>query len=495
MKLRILYICGLLLTVVLAVGMAGCDITIELPMDLPIELPAFPSTETTVEVTESVTDAMTETVTEAPTEAPTEPPTEAPTEPPHDHRTETWVTVTPPTCAAEGQATGNCDVCGEAMETALPMTEHTYTPTVTPATCTEPGFTRYTCACGHTYDADETQPTGHDLTPAVTPPTCTEPGFTRYTCACGHTYDADETQPLNHANTVSAVVRPTPERDGYTLHTCRDCGHAYEDTPVRYHDIVTGAYTGNTEILMQGVDTSKWNHEYGASSEDIKSLDWAALKAAGVDFVILKTGSTNGIDPAFELDYREAKAAGLLVGAYFYAYSTTPEDTLADADMLVSWLEGKQFDLPIYFDLEETSMMSLGGELLTDLCRLFIGRLWEAGYYGALYTNTEWLYNLLDTAWIKENLDVWYARYTRPLPEGQEGFSLTESDFPWKDGTAYDPGEENDRFGLWQYTDSGVVEGFRYRFDLSYAFKDYKSLMETWGLNGFSPASQESHPL
>ena len=416
-------------------------------------------------------------------------------DPPHDHTAGAWTTVTPPTCDAEGYAVGTCVICGEEMETTLPATAHTFTDTVTLPTCEEQGYTRHTCACGYTYDADETQPTGHDLTAAVTPPTCTESGYTRYTCACGYTYDADETRPTGHADTVSVVIRPTFERDGYTLHTCRSCGHSYEDTPVRYRDIVTGAYVGNTEILMQGVDTSKWNHEYGASLEDIKSLDWAALKAAGVDFVILKAGSTNGIDPAFELDYREAKAAGLQVGAYFYAYSTTPEATLADAEMLLTWLEGKQFELPIYFDMEETSMMSLGGEWLTELCRLFLERLWEAGYYGALYTNTEWLYNLLDTDWVKENLDVWYARYTVTLPEGQEGFALTDGDFPWKDGTAYKPGEEDDRFGIWQYTDSGMVEGFRYKFDLNYAFKDYKTLMETWGLNGFSPAPQETEQL
>jgi GH25 family lysozyme M1 (1,4-beta-N-acetylmuramidase) len=291
---------------------------------------------------------------------------------------------------------------------------------------------------------------------------------------------------------VSAVIRPTFDRDGYTLHTCRDCGYSYEDAHVRYHDIATGAYTGNTEILMQGVDTSKWNHQYGASLEDVKSLNWEALREAGVDFVILKAGSTKGIDPAFELDYREAKEAGLQVGAYFYAYSTTVEDTLADAEMLLTWLEGKQFELPIYFDMEETSMMSLGGELLTELCRAFIGRLWEAGYYGALYTNTEWLYNLLDTEWVKENLDVWYARYTVSVPEGQEGFTLMDGDFPWKDGTAYKPGKTDDRFGMWQYTDSGVVEGFRYKFDFSYAFKDYASIIEQWGLNGFS-AEQAAH--
>ena len=103
------------------------------------------------------------------------------------------------------------------------------------------------------------------------------------------------------------------------------------------------------------------------------------------------------------------------------------------------------------------------------MCKAFVGRLQEAGYYAALYTNNEWLYNLLDTEWIKENLDVWYARYTDT----------------WKDGTSDKPGDPDMRYGLWQYSDAGQFEGFTVNFDLNYAFKDYKSIMIRWGLNGF----------
>ena len=404
-------------------------------------------------------------------------------------------TVVPPACEIEGYTRHTC-ACGYTYDSDhIPPTGHTLTATVVPPACETEGYTRHTCACGYTYDSDYTPPAGHTLSHTVISPTCTEAGYTHSLCTvCGHEEDGDPIPPLNHANATAEVFYPTVLRDGFTRHTCPDCGHSYEDSYVDYHEIYTGAYVESTEILMQGIDTSKWNHEFGVSLEDPKSLDWAALKAAGVDFVILKAGSSNGIDPVFELDYRDAKAAGLQVGAYFYAYSTTVEDTLADAEMLLSWLEGKQFELPVYFDMEETSMMSLGGELLTELCRVFINRLQEAGYYAALYTNTEWLYNLLDTDWVKEHLDVWYARYTVSLPEGQEGFALTDTEFPWKDGTAYKPGETDRRFGMWQYTDSGSVEGFRYKFDFNYAFKDYGSIMAQWGLNGYGMPNSRPEP-
>jgi GH25 family lysozyme M1 (1,4-beta-N-acetylmuramidase) len=247
-----------------------------------------------------------------------------------------------------------------------------------------------------------------------------------------------------------------------------------------YSDIFTGAYVDTTEALKQGIDTSKWNHVGYAPDGRLNPLDWEALKAAGVEFVILKAGSTYGIDETFEQDYLDAKAAGLEVGAYFYAYSATVEDTLADAEMLLTWLEGKQFELPIYFDMEDPSLVSLGKETLTELCKTFMERLQEEGYYAALYVNNNWLYTLLDTDWVKANLDVWFARYTVV-----KDFTLEDRDVPWADGYPSIPGEEDMRYGVWQYTDSGQIDGFTVKFDFDFAFKDYKPIMEQWGLNGF----------
>ena len=126
-------------------------------------------------------------------------------------------------------------------------------------------------------------------------------------------------------NAFNWFLKNRPE--GYARYHCPDCGHSYEEL-MNYSDIITGAYVDTTEILKQGIDTSKWNHVGYQPDGQLNPLDWEALKAAGVEFVILKAGSTYGIDETFERDYLEAKAAGLEVGAYFYAYATTPEETL-----------------------------------------------------------------------------------------------------------------------------------------------------------------------
>ena len=443
-------------------------------------------------------------------------------------------TVVAPTCEEAGYTRYTCD-CGytyDADHTA-PL-GHTLTETVVPPTCEEAGYTRYTCACSYTYDTDYVAPLGHTLAELVTLPTCETEGHTHYACAnCDYAYDSDFVMPMGHAvvagepvpatcvddgythygcercdygydgdfvmamgehaNLVVEMVYPTIHRaEGYTLHRCTDCEYEEKTDFVQYADIYSGAYVSNTEVLKRGIDVSMWNHTYTLNGEEQvwKPLDWEALAAAGVEFVILKAGSTNGIDPTFDLAYEGAKAAGLEVGAYFFTYATTAEEALADAEMMLTWLEGKQFELPIYFDLEDDTvkgsiLSGLEQDVLMDMCTTFIGRLQEAGYYAALYTNTEWLYALLNTEWIKENLDVWYARYTKDGAATDGFLPWIDTEITWKDGYASSTILEGHRFGIWQYTQIGRIDGFTLNFDFNLSFKDYKPLMEQWGLNGF----------
>ena len=399
-------------------------------------------------------------------------------------------TVTLPTCETVGYTHYACD-CGYAFDGSyVAPTGHTFVETVTLPTCEEEGFTRYTCRCGYGYDGLFVVPTGHTLTETVVAATCVDDGYTHFDCEiCDYEYDGRFVPALAeaHVSFTTEVVYPTVSRpEGYTRHFCPDCGYGYTENPTYYSEIMTGAYVDTTEIFRQGIDTSKWNHVGRGPDGELNPLDWEALKAAGVEFVILKAGSSVGLDEAFERDYRDAKAAGLEVGAYFYAYSSTAEDTLADAEMLITWLEGKQFELPIYYDMEDESLQDLGKETLTELCRVFMERLQKEGYYAALYVNNNWLYALMDTEWIKENLDVWFARYTADDYEVEDSHhTLADREIPWLDGTSSIPGEENKRYGMWQYTQIGRIEGFSTNFDFNFAYKDYKPIMEQWGLNGF----------
>ena len=83
-------------------------------------------------------------------------------------------------------------------------------------------------------------------------------------------------------------------------------------------------------------------------------MNWEAIKAEGVEFAIIRAGNTGtstgnvNKDPTFEMNYRDAKAAGIMVGAYYYSVATTEKKLDEEIDSLLEWLDGKEFEYPIY---------------------------------------------------------------------------------------------------------------------------------------------------
>ena len=224
---------------------------------------------------------------------------------------------------------------------------------------------------------------------------------------------------------------------------------------------------GSSEIVANGIDVSRWNHGTDAEGNYLP-LDWAKIKASGVDFVILKAGSTkSGLEPTFMMDYEGARAAGLEIGVYFYTYATTLEGIEKDARDLLSYLEGKKFEYPIYLDLEDSSLEDLGKNYLSDMCECFITTLQSEGYYAALYSNHNWLTYILDGAKIFTLYDVWYARY------------------PLSEKPTWNEQKYGKQLGMWQYSEEGKIAGVSGTFDLNYAYRNYKEIMIKWGLNGF----------
>ena len=102
-------------------------------------------------------------------------------------------------------------------------------------------------------------------------------------------------------------------------------------------------------MAVSGIDVSKWQGR----------IDWQRVKNAGVKFALLRAGYgdtlsyPSQLDETFEYNYSECKRVGLPVGAYWYSYATTPEMALREAKSCIAALRGKQYEYPIYFDVEE----------------------------------------------------------------------------------------------------------------------------------------------
>ncbi len=373
-----------------------------------------------------------------------------------------------PTCTAEGRIKHRCADCGyEYTSQITPPLSHSFSSAVTQPTCTEQGYTLFYCKCGYSYSGEFLPPTSHLLSCQSFLPDCTEQGYKQYTCSkCSYSFKSDFTAPTGHSYTEN-TVRPTATSAGYTEYSC-DCSYSYRGSYVYYSDILESAYTENTNVLARGCDVSRWNHQINIADNEYLPLDFNAIRAAGFDFVIIKAGSTKtGVEPTFESDYLGAKAAGLQVGAYFYTYSTTVEGILQDAELLISTLKGKQLEYPIYLDLEDPTLEGVGKNHLSNMCVAFLERLQQEGYYAGLYTNHNWLTNILDTAKMVTLFDIWYARY------------------PGSGKPTWNEELYGKQLGMWQYTQSGSISGLEGEFDFNYCYKDYPSIMKKWELNGY----------
>ncbi len=215
-------------------------------------------------------------------------------------------------------------------------------------------------------------------------------------------------------------------------------------------------------IIAYGVDVSSWQGK----------VDWQKVKNDGKTFAILRIGTTKGKDTYFEENYKNAKSAGINVGCYFYTYATTVEGAKKDAQMVLSWLDGKQLEYPVYYDMENSAQLGSGITTTkrTDMCIAFLDMMSEKGWFAGTYANGNWFSNYLDKSRLGEKYELWLA-------------SWMNSGLPSKDYSS--------QYGMWQYTDSGKVNGISTAVDLDVAYKDYPTIMKNGGFNGYRTVLEE----
>lgn len=204
--------------------------------------------------------------------------------------------------------------------------------------------------------------------------------------------------------------------------------------------------------MMNGIDVSKHN---GA-------IDWNKAARDGIEFAIIRAGygkTDKQKDPCFEQNYRDAKANGVFVGAYWYSYATSVEEAKLEAKAFLSCIKGKQFDFPVYFDLEEAKQFALGKKVVSDIIRTFLSTIESYGYYVGLYMSTYYLNTYVEDD-IKTRYSIWVAE--------------------WSSKCKYEG-----TYGMWQRTEKGYVNGINGNVDLDISYVNYPSIIKACGLNGF----------
>ena len=203
--------------------------------------------------------------------------------------------------------------------------------------------------------------------------------------------------------------------------------------------------------FKKGIDISRWNGW----------VDFDAVKAQGIDFVIISAGYGNRNyqkDPNFDSNYNRAKAAGLDVGVYWYSYAQSEYDARCEAWACLNAIQGKQFEYPIYFDIEENWQFWRGKSFCSSLVEGFCSEIKAAGYFAGFYASV---------AYCKDAI----------YPETQLKYCYWAAD--WTGSVHY-----SNPYGLWQYQ-VGYLYGCPGTVDKDYAYFDYPEYMKDYHWNGY----------
>ena len=204
-------------------------------------------------------------------------------------------------------------------------------------------------------------------------------------------------------------------------------------------------------MKLKGIDISTYQ----------RNVDFKKLKSSGINFVIIRAGFGRDIsqkDSMFESHYKNAKAAGLKVGAYWYSYAVSSYDAKQEAKACLQAIKGKSFEYPIFFDLEEQSQFSKGRAFCDSLVKAFCTELEEASYWAGLYISCSPLQSYISQS-VAKRYALWIAEYGSKCNYGGQ-------------------------YGIWQYTSKGKVSGINGNVDCDYCYIDYPKLIQAKGLNG-----------
>lgn len=122
-------------------------------------------------------------------------------------------------------------------------------------------------------------------------------------------------------------------------------------------------------------------------------------------------------DSMFEEHYKGLKEAGIKVGAYLFSYCASVENSFKEAENCLYFIKDKEFDLPVFLDLEDRITRVLGKDKITQIALNFCKTIEEAGYKAGIYANLDWFNNLIDVnSLISENFKIWLAQWNVEKP-------------------------------------------------------------------------------
>lgn len=211
-------------------------------------------------------------------------------------------------------------------------------------------------------------------------------------------------------------------------------------------------FTGATYTHADAFDGMNIYHGIDVSYHQ-GSIDWAKVKAAGVDFAIIRMGyrgysaGTLYTDIKFTENMQGAIDAGLKVGVYFFTEAITTDEAVAEAQYVANAISSYNITMPVAIDWESNAAASNGGRKIaagltksqnTIICTAFCDVIKSYGYTPMVYANKSDFTNLLDGAALGEKYEIWLARYNT-----QAGYDNPYTFWQYSAGSATNKGTVN----------------------------------------------------
>lgn len=211
-----------------------------------------------------------------------------------------------------------------------------------------------------------------------------------------------------------------------------------------YYENGRAMYEDEGYQSISGIDVSEFQG----------SIDWKAVKDDGIDFVMIRLGfrgSETGklvLDSRFKENLKGAKRVGLDVGVYFFSQAVTPKEAIEEARYVMKHIRGKGVHYPVAFDMEPIDgterAAKLKKEEKTAIADAFCQVIDRNGHTPIIYGNPKWMRKHIDLSYLSD-YDKWLAHYDEK--------------------TSY-----KSDFSMWQYTDSGTVDGIDGPVDMNLYF-------------------------
>ena len=190
-------------------------------------------------------------------------------------------------------------------------------------------------------------------------------------------------------------------------------------------------------------------------SEHQGAIDWEKVKAAGVEFAYIRLGyrTYDGGNIYLDSRYREniegALNNGIEVGVYFFSQAINVDEAIDEAVFTVDNIKGYDVSLPIAFDMEEVTgtldrIADLSRDEITEISDAFCTIVENYDYDSIIYTNPYWAFYKLNLPRLLKR-KLWLAHYS------------DESLFAYK-------------CDIWQYSESGTIDGIGEKVDLNIMF-------------------------